>query len=187
MKNYFLLLFFSLSFIVFSQEKGHTIHTKSGATFFTKKYSTHKDDISFTSNKKRQNVSYSQLDKIVYTGKKEKHNFIKKYIQYSDNAGTLMVELVEGNVSLYTRSEMVATGSGPMGPTFTNSITYYVKRTNEKIAVNIGINDLFKSYKKTSTDFFSDCPKLVSKLENKEFKKKEIEEVVIFYNENCSN
>jgi len=163
MKNFILLLFFSFSFIVFSQEKGHTIYTKSGQTFFTKKYSTHKDDISFTSNKKRQNVSYSQLDKIVYTGKKEKHNLIKKYIQYSDEAGTLMEELVEGDVSLYKRSEMVATGAGAMGPTFTNSITYYVKKSNDKIAVNIGINDLFKSYKKTSTDFFSDCPKLVSK------------------------
>ncbi|MCR9181334.1 MAG: hypothetical protein NXH73_00260 [Flavobacteriaceae bacterium] len=187
MKNLFLLFFLSLSSIVICQEKGHTIYTKEGVTYFTKKYSTHKDDISFNSNKKRQNIPYSQIDKIMYTGKKENQNFTKKYIYYSEEAGTLMIELVDGIASLYKRSEIVVTGAGPMGPTTSSKTSFYVKRADEKIAVNIGINDLFKSYKKTSIDFFSDCPKLVSKLENKEFKKREIEEVVVFYNENCTN
>lgn len=187
MKQLLLLFFFLFSFCVFSQEKGYTIYTKKGNVLFTKKYTALKDEISFKVNKKKQNISYIQLEKIVYTGKKEKHNLTKKYIYYSDRYGTLMEEMVQGTVSLYKRNEMVPTGAGTMGPTFSKSITYYVKKEGQKVAINIGINDLFKNYRKTSKNFFSDCPALVSKLINKEFKKSEIEEVVIFYNENCSN
>lgn len=187
MKYIFLLLFIIVFQQSHSQKKGSTIYTISGDSFFTKNYSTHKDDISFISNKKRHKLPYSQIVKIVHTGKKEKHNLTKKYVMYSLYSGTLMEELIDGKVSLFRRSTMGVSGAGTMGPTFSNSTTYYVKRSEEMIAENIGLNDLFKNYKKTSKDFFSDCPELVAKLENNEFKKNEIEEVVIFYNENCSN
>ncbi|MEZ4852991.1 hypothetical protein [Flavobacterium sp.] len=41
------------------------------------------------------------------------------------------------------------------------------------------------SFKKFINNYFKDCQKLISKVENKEFKKKNLEEIVEFYNSNC--
>lgn len=184
--NYFFLLTCLILFQqAHAQKQEYMIYTKSGETYAAKKYSAQMDNISFKSNGKKHTIVYSQLDKIVSSGKSDKHNYLKKYIYYSDTYGTLMKELVAGKVSLFERVELIPTGGGPTGMSFQNKVSYYVKRIDETVAKNIGINEIFINYKKTSKDFFSDCPELVSKLENKEFKRKELDEVVIFYNDNC--
>ncbi|MFB6317084.1 hypothetical protein [Saccharicrinis sp. FJH54] len=43
----------------------------------------------------------------------------------------------------------------------------------------------FYRYKKELKEFLNDCPELCEKIDNKELKKRDLEEIVRFYNENC--
>lgn len=42
------------------------------------------------------------------------------------------------------------------------------------------------SFKREMTEYFSNCPKLVEKIESKDFRKKHLEEIVNYYNSECS-
>jgi hypothetical protein len=44
---------------------------------------------------------------------------------------------------------------------------------------------LTKSFKNRAIDYFEDCPALQLKLENKEFVKEDLQDIVKFYNANC--
>ena len=46
---------------------------------------------------------------------------------------------------------------------------------------------LSKSFKKTAAEFFKDCPSIVEKIENKSYKKDDLEEIVKFYNSSDCN
>jgi hypothetical protein len=41
------------------------------------------------------------------------------------------------------------------------------------------------TFKKDMINYFSDCPKLVEKIESKDFRKDDLESIVRFYNSNC--
>lgn len=41
------------------------------------------------------------------------------------------------------------------------------------------------TFKKDMLEYFSDCPKLVEKIESKDFRKDDLESIVRFYNSNC--
>ncbi|KJD32067.1 hypothetical protein PK35_11545 [Tamlana nanhaiensis] len=43
-----------------------------------------------------------------------------------------------------------------------------------------------KSFKNRASEYFKDCPNLVSKLENKKYRRNDLEEIVTFYNSNCA-
>jgi hypothetical protein len=43
------------------------------------------------------------------------------------------------------------------------------------------------TFKRDMTEYFRDCPGLVHKIENKEFRKRDLELMVSFYNSNCGN
>lgn len=53
-------------------------------------------------------------------------------------------------------------------------------------AIKINHVSLFKAFKKRASDFFGDCPSLVSKIENKEYKKEDLIAIVEYYNSNCA-
>lgn len=42
------------------------------------------------------------------------------------------------------------------------------------------------SFKKRAIDYFSDCPIVVSKIENSKYQRKGIKELIEFYNESCA-
>ena len=43
-----------------------------------------------------------------------------------------------------------------------------------------------KSFKKRASEYFSDCPSLVSKVESKKYTRKDLEGLVNHYNDNCA-
>ncbi|MEO1033126.1 MAG: hypothetical protein AAFX55_17110 [Bacteroidota bacterium] len=53
-------------------------------------------------------------------------------------------------------------------------------------AIKINQLSLSKAFKQRASEFFSDCSSLVSKIENKEFKKKDLIAIVEYYNSNCA-
>ena len=45
---------------------------------------------------------------------------------------------------------------------------------------------LTKSFKNRASTYFKDCPSLQTRIENKELKKEDLEEIVNFYNSSCN-
>ena len=45
---------------------------------------------------------------------------------------------------------------------------------------------MYKNFKKSASIFFEDCPKLVEKISNKEYKLDQLPEIIEFYKVNCN-
>ncbi len=66
-------------------------------------------------------------------------------------------------------------------------LDYFVgKKNEEKLQLINSESFLYKNFRKTLSSYFHDCHVLVEKIQNKEFKKRDILEIVEFYNENCN-
>ncbi len=79
-------------------------------------------------------------------------------------------------------------GGAPLniGPMTYDIKNLYVLRTGEEKATHLGSNQLFtKNFKTAASVFFKDCTSLVTKIQNKDFKKKHIKEIVQYYNSEC--
>ncbi|WP_190808398.1 hypothetical protein [Flagellimonas sp. S3867] len=77
-------------------------------------------------------------------------------------------------------------GTGAI-PTHYSISSSYVRKAGEDEAVYLGNNQLFsKNFKKGATELFQDCPSLIKKIENKEYKKKDIKDIIEFYNNECN-
>ena len=67
---------------------------------------------------------------------------------------------------------------------------YYVSKGNENIVIKLGTDRNFVGsnyFKKTALKYFKDCPALIKKIKEKEFKRRnDIKKIVAFYNENCA-
>jgi len=165
-----------------------TITTKNGNTYITKKYNPKNKEIKFkTVDGDKKTIKLSQLDKIVSSGKKERHNYTEKYIKYSKSKSDLMTEIISGKVSLYQRSQTNVSGANSMGmPSTSTSISYYVKKEGQALAKYIkGNNIAYGRFKTNAIKFFGDCEILVSKIKNNDYKRKHLEEIINFYNEEC--
>ena len=170
-----------------------TITTKNGKTYTTKSYSEKTalkiKEIKFkTLDGDKKTLALSQIDKIVSTGKKDRHNFTEKYIKYSKSKSDLMTEIISGKASLYLRSQVSMGGSTGLGAPSTNTNTsFYVLKEGQTIAKYIkGNNIAYGKFKTNALKIFSDCKSLVTKIKNKDYKRKHLEEMVTYYNENCN-
>jgi hypothetical protein len=102
----------------------------------------------------------------------------------------LMQRLIDGKVSLYL--DIVANGNYTfMGSStihsYNQSNLYFVQKDGEVSAPMSPetVQARLKSFKRRATDYFKDCDGLVKKIKKKEFKKKDIFQIVEFYNSNC--
>jgi hypothetical protein len=170
----------------------YTITTKKGNAYTTKKYSEKTalkiKEIKFkTIDGDKKTVALSQIDKIVSTGKKERHNFTEKYIKYSKSKSVLMTEVISGKASVYLRPQTNVGAPNGMGvPSSSSNISYYVIKEGQNMAKYIkGNNIAYGRFKSNALKFFSDCESLVSKIKNNDYKRKHLEEIVTYYNEEC--
>ncbi len=175
----------------------YTITTKNSKSYTTKKYTTKTalkiKEITFkTLDDEKKTIALSQIDKIVSTGKKDRHNFTEKYIKYSKSKSDLMTEVIKGKVSLYQRSQVTYKGNSgttainPTANTTNTNITYYVIKEDQPMAKYIkGNNIAYGRFKSNALKFFSDCESLVEKLKKNKYKRKHLEEIVTYYNEEC--
>jgi len=92
-----------------------------------------------------------------------------------------------GVVSQYMYNSMGAVGGMGGFNMSTTRITYYIKKTNDDKITLLGKYDpIIGDYRDDLLNYFSDCEKLVSKIENHEFKiRNETDKMVRFYNDNC--
>ncbi len=78
-------------------------------------------------------------------------------------------------------------GQAPMMSTPYSISNYYVGKEDSKLVTRItSKGTLFeKNFKKAAMNYFKDCPALVKLIENKTYQKRDLEEIVKYYNEKC--
>lgn len=103
-----------------------------------------------------------------------------------------MTEVIKGKVSLYQRSQVTYKGNSgttsinPTANTNNTNITYYVLKEGQPIGKYIkGNNIAYGKFKNNAIKFFSDCESLVSKIKSNDYRRKHLEEIVTYYNEEC--
>ena len=104
-----------------------------------------------------------------------------------------MEEIVKGPLSLYgkTVTGSVNVGMAPYNPGVTMTHWYnhnqlYFKKGDELPKAFNHIS-LSKSFKNRVIEYVKECPTLVTKLSEKEFKKEDMKEIAEFYNSNCGS
>lgn len=109
----------------------------------------------------------------------------------------VLEELIVGELSLYRSTvhgqtpRYAGSGFGPgasgmAGGSFFSINNYYVKKRTESEAIHLASNQLFKkNFRKGSKIYFKGCPSLVEKIQGREYKKRDLEEIIKYYNSNC--
>lgn len=200
MKKLILLILFMSTSICFGQISLITRYTPNSKIIF-------RDGSSVTGFVKIDNFNRVKFKKDK-KDKKEVYQPSAVYRVYFDgNNGEIKEFIIEKGYSHYEIYDVISEGyltlysktytynnmhMGPngqmMGGGTSSSTSYYIKRKFEEEAtffLSFGSIPP-KRFKKVVRDYFKDCPALVEKVNNKEFKKKHMDEIVAFYNQNCN-
>jgi hypothetical protein len=120
---------------------------------------------------------------------------IYEYIQISKRKKRLFKINISGKAILYSRTASVSSGKDVFNKDESYSYydhnqketsnygEYYVLFEGEHIAKPLIKAKLFNPFKKRALEYFSSCPSLETKLENKIYKRENIYEIINQYNE----
>ena len=157
--------------------------------------------VKFRAKRKSKPIKYhfKNLETVTITRKDDSRTYAYIRVQNKNKPRVLEVK-VAGNLSLYELSRTHysgghiggAGGAGGFGGGFTPVYTYninnfYVLKEGQKEATHLGSNHLFsKNFKKAASAYFKDCPSLVKKIQSRTFKKRDLEKIVTYYNNKCT-
>lgn len=85
----------------------------------------------------------------------------------------------EGKINIYTDDYSYWSQNPNM---YYSGKNIYARKESEKSVDYLFMANAFSSFKKKAIRYFKDCPKLVAKLENEEYKRKDYNEIAEFYN-----
>ena len=152
------------------------------------------DKIKFKKHKEDKRISYNHksISKLIL-----KRDTIIKEFRYKKTLGRRAPRLLEliiedDNVSLYAEIlELQMYGLVGAILKIPNKIvhTYYIVKNNNNHAVFFGDTDytVHKRFKEIARKNLENCEEVLTKIENKEYKVKDIKEIVKHYNKKCSN
>ena len=119
---------------------------------------------------------------------------IFKYVNYLNGSKTKILALekiIDGDVSLFVRreyhKERSLTGSYS---SFRGSYEkhYYIGNSNGESLIYLKFANSYSSkFLKRTDKYFSDCPELIQKIDNRGFERNDIEGIVNYYNSECGN
>ena len=109
---------------------------------------------------------------------------VSSYIYKKHQKKILLLEVIStGKVQLfmYTFPQVYGYGGFSGGGTM-----HYLGRKGESSVTRLTVKGVVdKSFKKSTSKFFKDCPKLVEKIKNREYRRDDIIEIVNYYNFEC--
>jgi len=162
------------------------------------------DRVKFRKNKKSKAKKYpfKTLKHVKIKEYDEFHTYAYIRVQNKKKPRVLEVKLT-GYLSLYELSRTYHSphnfgggaggfggGGASVGFTFGHSYNinnFYVRKEGQKEATHLGSNQLFsKNFKKAASAYFKDCPSLVKKIQSRTFKKRDLEKIVSYYNNKCT-
>ena len=152
--------------------------------------------VKFRDGDDKKTFDYKNLKRCTINEYGDIESYVYKII--SGKEPRLMKVILEddGEINLYAiefkNSNNNTGGLSPMGVSSGVSVDvteYYVNvRDNDYEVIKIGNNHpVFgkRHFKKTVNDFFKDCPELITQVENGEFKRNDMIQIIQFYNKNC--
>ncbi|KAF2080914.1 hypothetical protein [Flavobacterium sharifuzzamanii] len=115
-----------------------------------------------------------------------------EYVEFEHSKPKLLQVVEEGYVNLYRDAKIYFKGGNTNFdannlPTNTDgswemSEAFYVKRKTE-----LYVTDIKFSFNLRAKKYFGDCKKVIERINNKKFTKKNIKDMVFFYNEYCGS
>lgn len=156
-----------------------------------------KEKVKYRTDRKSKTKKYdeSQVEKVIFR-KSDTEVAYFEYIATSKNKKGLFKVISAGKATLYARSVSIShstpmyMGAGPHTNTvnfwhysFSDFNEFYVIREREQIASPLITARLSSTFKKRAMAYFSDCPEVASKLEEKIYVKNDIKKVVDSYNQ----
>ncbi|MCV2484927.1 hypothetical protein OD917_08340 [Flavobacterium sp. SH_e] len=115
-----------------------------------------------------------------------------EYVEFEHSKPKLLQVVEEGNVNLYRDAKIYFKGGNTnfgannlptnTGGSWEMSEAFYVKRKTE-----LYVTDIKFSFNLRAKKYFGDCKKVIEKIDNKKFTKKNIKDMVFFYNEYCGS
>ncbi|NQX82654.1 MAG: hypothetical protein HRT66_11775 [Flavobacteriaceae bacterium] len=203
MKKVIVLLLVLVCMQGFAQKQRSTLYLRDGTVLkgLSKIRSNNKVKFRVDRDSESKTYSYRDIDKIVINESGSMNTYQYKIIQRKNSNISLMSVVCEGKLNLYKLSNTYTTvhagvpigaGFGPgFGGGFGSSntiIKYYVGDSKTDFVEKIStLGSIFrKSFKKTASKYFKDCPSLVKLIKNKTYGRDDIEEIVRYYNDKCT-
>lgn len=138
--------------------------------------------IKFKSDNDSESIDYdyNKVDGFDLNGKS--YRYVKNTNEITPR---LLNENIKGKISLYSNEvynpgHTIPNGFAGGGMSFGggSSTIYFIK-------INDELTRIGAKFKNKHLELFSSCPSLTQKIENKEFKKREVYEIVSYFNDNC--
>ncbi|WP_179317479.1 hypothetical protein [Winogradskyella undariae] len=171
-----------------------------------------KEQLKFKTDKKAKKSKYQpeEIDSIVFTitykervndtriEKTRDETYIPIYLNNRQTKMGFAEILVDGALKLVGRTVSVQSGGGFMPGTGAPNMAPiyhpgYMGSHNQVLILRDGETpeifnqvSLTKSFRKRAMEYFEDCPVLKTKIETKEFKKEDLQDIIRFYNSNCN-
>ena len=180
-KTIFLLVLLFSSLTIDAQKDKATLFFKDGNTLhgYAKLKENGKVKFRKTNDSKAMTYHFGNLERVEFFLNDEKVTYVRLEVKGKSKAITLK-QLVQGEISLFSAIDHNV-GAGYLIE------EYYLKKQDEKKPILLTTSNIFsKNFKKVATEYFKDCSKLIQKINNKEFKKRDIEEIVTYYNSECN-
>jgi len=201
-KKVFIIISLLFFIPIVAQKQKATLYFKDGTSLKgLAKFTIFGNEIKFRKEKGSERIIYDsqKIDKILI--RKNDRDVMYQYKIIKNKNNPILLELIEaGKVTLYrdlkhrySQGVPIADARGnwssnPSGGTYYTISNYYVSKDNEDFVFHLGSKGSFfsKNFKKAASNYFKDCSVLVDKIQNKKFRKRDIVEIVEFYNENCN-
>ncbi|MCF6280407.1 MAG: hypothetical protein L3J14_08680 [Flavobacteriaceae bacterium] len=144
--------------------------------------------ILFKTTRKSKIATYSskEVDRIIIRSNDKDILFQYKILKNQKKI-TLLEPIIKGKVTLYrnmTQQYSFGIPVGGYGVGENEISSYYVSKNNEPVT-DLGHSQSLKSFSKAASNFFRDCPTLVVLITKKRVKRKDIVDIVEYYNKNC--
>jgi hypothetical protein len=92
-----------------------------------------------------------------------------------------LLQLFDGQVKMFEHRQTTTSGGGPNMPmNTTQTISYFLQKGNGAL-----VEPRVLGFKKEMAEYFADCPTLVGLIQEREFKRRDLDEIVMFYNSKC--
>lgn len=150
------------------------------------------DNIKFRKGKgdKREHYTFEEVDTLKLFEDTDSPTYVQ--VKIKDKKKPKVLELVERgkNVSCY-KDVMLGNMHQTFMPNgtvmitgFWGTMTYsYIRKTDEEEATYLASSAwVALNFRKNASEFFADCTSLVSKIQNRELKRADLEEIITYYN-----
>lgn len=167
---------------LFGQRDEAVLIFKDGSTMEGLAQLTNREDIKFkkTRKAKRQVYTFQEVDtlKIFFESRTITYTLVD--IKNESEPELLEVLIQQGRVIHYQK---VTYGGGirPYAVHYT-----FLRKKGQKKATKFGSDALFsKNFKRVAAQFFNDCEELAEQIQNGQFERNDLKEIIKRYNEDC--